>query len=122
MGRQGWRLCNGFIDLLSSHTVKVDEVPVLDYVKHFTSVEILGLSSGSLSSSSVFEGMKKLTNLSVNYCGLTEVNGLAGLNAETVNEIAIIETGVSDWSALNHIADKVTIPNYIDFGNGQVFQ
>ena len=102
--------------------VSADEIPALDDVKYFANLEMLSLIGVSVADSSVFEGMNNLMNLTVQNCGLTEVNGLAGLDAENVYAVVISESGVTDWTPLNYIAEKVSIPNYIDFGNGQVFQ
>ena len=53
--------------------------------------------------------MKALTHIYVSACGLTEVNGLAGLNAEAVYQVNLSGNDINDWSALNYIEDKVIV-------------
>lgn len=84
----------------------------LDDVKLFTSAEVVTVSGIQFSDSSVFEGMPNLTNVDAMGAGLTEVNGLAHLDAEKVDKINLASNNVADWSVLDYIKDKVTVEYY----------
>ena len=94
---------------VSSSLIEIEGLTTLDDIKYFTSVELLELSGITLTDSSVFAGMKNLVSLSAGTCGLTEVNGLAGLDASKVIEINLSGNEITDWSPLNYIQDKVLV-------------
>ena len=90
-------------------TFSSKEVPTLDDVKYFTGLKRIELSGISVSDSSVFAGMTGLTSGLISGCGLTEVNGLAGLDAEAVDTLYVTGNNIEDWSGLDYIADKVIV-------------
>lgn len=110
-------------------TFSSKEVPTLDDVKYFTGLKRIELSGISVSDSSVFAGMTGLTSGLISGCGLTEVNGLAGLDAEAVDTLYVTGNSIEDWSGLDYIADKVIVNSYytpgftedgqLDFNNFQ---
>ena len=53
--------------------------------------------------------MKNLTHVFVTSCGLTEVTGLANLNAETLYEVNLTGNEITDWSPLDYVQDKVLV-------------
>lgn len=78
-------------------------------LKYFKNLEVINISGVVLGDSAIFEDMKALTHANVTYAGLTEVNGFASLNADTVYEINLSGNDVADWSPLNYIEDKVIV-------------
>lgn len=101
-----------FEGLFKGANFKLDKGVNLDDIKLFTGAEIVTTSSITLSDSSVFSGMPNLTNVEVVGAGLTEVNGLAHLNAEKVDRINLAANNITDWSALDYIKDKVYVESY----------
>lgn len=97
-------------------TFSSKEVPTLDDVKYFTGLKRIELSGISVSDSSVFAGMTGLTSGLISGCGLTEVNGLAGLDAEAVDTLYVTGNNIEDWSGLDYIADKVIVNSYYTLG------
>ena len=100
---------------LHSASVPVTEVPNLDDIKLFTSLDSLYLNGVSVSSSEVFAGLTKLESVTVRNSGLTEVAGFAGLNADAVTNINLSGNSITDWSPLDYIKDKVTVNTYYTF-------
>jgi len=88
---------------------ELEEGLALSDLKYFTGLEVISASNVPLNDSAVFANMKNLTHVYVSSCGLTEVNGLASLNAENVYEVNLAGNDIADWSALNYIEDKVIV-------------
>lgn len=84
----------------------------LDDLKFFTDAEIIEAYGVTFTDSSVFAGMTNLTTATLNSCGLTEVAGFAGLDAEKVESINLAGNDVTDWSPLDYIKDKVVVASY----------
>lgn len=96
-------------DKFTDARFELEEGLTLSDIKYFTGLEIISAGNVPINDSSVFENMKALTHIYVSACGLTEVNGLAGLNAEAVYQVNLSGNDINDWSALNYIEDKVIV-------------
>ena len=88
---------------------ELKEGETLADLKYFTGLEIISASGVPVNDSSVFANMKNLTHVFVTSCGLTEVAGLAGLNAETLYEVNLTGNEITDWSPLDYVQDKVLV-------------
>ncbi len=89
------------------------ENELFDDIKYFTGAKIIEASSLSFTDSSVFAGLSKLTDLTVSYCGLTEVAGLADLgNHEGFESLNIAGNQIEDYSPLEYFKDKVIVNSY----------
>ena len=99
---------NALMENVKSASDEVEGVTTLDDIKYFTGVELLEVSGVTFTDSSVFEGMTNIVSLYAPYCGLTEINGLAGLDLTKVKEINLAGNEISDWSFFEPIAEKVT--------------
>ncbi len=122
-----------FTDKVKSTVFELDEENTkLDDIRFFTGVEIAEVSGITFTDSSVFSGMTKLTTAALGSCGLTEVTGFTGLDAEKVVNINLSGNNITDWSPLDYIKDKVTVASYytfeptedgtIDFNNMTLFE
>lgn len=98
-----------FDDLINYSYFETDEKPLMDDVKYFTGAKIAEFYSVKFTDSSVFSGLTSLVEASVDTCGLTEVAGFAGLNAENVRQISLNNNSIEDWSPLDYIQDKVIV-------------
>lgn len=107
-----------FTGLYKSAAFDAKEAPRLDDLKYFTGVQVIEVSGITVSDSSVFAGMKSLVLASVS-CGLTEVNGFTGLNADTLKKLTLSGNAIEDWSALNYIEDKVIVSAYYTVEPGE---
>ncbi len=101
-----------FEGLFKGADFTLDKGVKLDDVKLFTGAEVVTASGVTFTDSSVFAEMPNLTNVEAMGVGLTEVNGLANLNAEKVDRINLASNNITDWSALDYIKDKVYVESY----------
>ena len=93
----------------TQYTYKGEEAPVLDDLKLFTGVRYLDIAGVHVTDSSVFSGMTDIETGSLMSCGLTEVAGLSGLNADKLVKLTLTGNSIEDWSPLDAFQDKVIV-------------
>lgn len=94
----------------------------LNDIKYFTSVKRMSVIGAEIDSAS-FKSLKNLTNATFDSCKFDSLDGFKALDLAKFESITFSNcTGISDWTPLESIADKVTVINYfpIDLGDGNV--
>ena len=93
----------------AAYTYKGETAPKLDELKYFTGVRNIEVSGITVTDSAVFSGMTGIENGSFSSCGLTEVAGFSGLDADKLVRLTLTGNSIEDWSPLDAVADKVIV-------------
>ena len=100
--------------------VKKDETINLDDIKYFTNAEVVNISSANVDSS-LLGSFKNLEEGYFYNCGITDVSAFASLDLTKIKELNLSGNNITDWTALESIADKVIVNSGYtigDDGNG----
>lgn len=98
-----------YYDLAKSATFEADDDMVFADLKYFTGVEALNLNMVTIEDASVIGQFKNLKRGSFASCGITDVSAFASLNLDAIEELNFSGNTISDWTALEAIADKVIV-------------
>ncbi len=98
-----------YYDLAKSSTFDADDNMVLADLKYFTGAEVLNLNMVTIADSSVLGEFKNLKRGTFASCGITDVSAFASLDLTKIEELNFSGNTISDWTALESIADKVIV-------------
>ena len=98
-----------YYDLAKSATFEADDNMVLADLKYFTGAEVLNLNMVTIDDASVLGEFKNLKRGTFASCGITDVSAFASLDLSKIEELNFSGNTISDWTALESIADKVIV-------------
>lgn len=81
----------------------------MDDIKYFENAEIVYLDGVKLGNADVIKSLKALKEGSFVGCGITDVSVFSELNLDEIKSLDLTDNEIDDWSALEGIADKVTV-------------
>ena len=98
-----------YYDLAKTATFEADDDMTFDEIKYFTGAEILNVNSVEIKDASVLANFKNLRKAYLTSCGLTDVSAFASLDLTKIEELNLSGNNITDWTALEAIADKVIV-------------
>ena len=98
-----------YYDLAKTATFEADDDFTFADLKYFTGAKVLNINNVAIEDQTVFGSFTELKKGYFTSCALTDVSAFASLDLTKIEELNFAGNEITDWSALESIADKVIV-------------
>ena len=108
-----------YYDLAKTATFKADDDMIFEDLKYFTGAQVLNINAVSIEDASVFANFKNLKRGIFAGCGITDVSAFGELDLTKIEQLNFADNNITDWTALESIADKVIVTSSYSIEMGE---
>ena len=108
-----------YYDLAKTATFEADDDMSFEDLKYFTGAQVFNINAVNIEDSSVFANFKDLKSGVFASCGITDVSAFGELDLTKIETLNFAGNNITDWSALEPVADKVIVESSYSIEMGE---